>query len=203
MYYIVGLGNPGEEYDNTRHNAGRMTAQLFAKLNKFDNFEYDKVCKAQRTEGKLGKEKVTVILPDTFMNKSGESLLKLKDLKGKVKDKKKSIENLIVIHDDLDIPLGKMKVSWNKSSGGHRGVESIIKVVKTEAFVRVRIGISPTTSSGKMKKPVGEEVVGNFILAKFKPAEDAVLRQVFKRATEAIASVIGDGKDKAMSVFNS
>ncbi len=202
MYYIIGLGNPGEEYDNTRHNAGRMAAALFAKENKFADFEYDKMLLARVTQGKIGKEKVTVLLPDTFMNKSGAAVGKIKDLKFKIKDKRKTVENLIVIHDELDIPLGKIKISFNRSSGGHKGVESIIRVIKSEAFIRVRIGISPETPSGKLKKPQGDEVVGDFILAKFKTGETLELKKVFKRVGEAIATLITDGKEKAMSLYN-
>ena len=98
------------------------------------------------------------------MNKSG---LAVKPI---ITSKKKA-EALIVIHDDLDLPIGKFKISFNKSSGGHRGVESIIKAIKTEAFTRVRIGISPATPSGKLKKPKGEKDVGDFILGEFKKAK--------------------------------
>jgi PTH1 family peptidyl-tRNA hydrolase len=203
MYYVIGLGNPGSEYDNTRHNTGRMAAELFAKENSFPNIEEDRMFQSHVAVGKVGKEKVTVLLPDTFMNKSGAAVSKLKDLKPKTQNKMKVYENLIVIHDDLDLPIGRMKISFNKSSGGHKGVESIIKVVKSEAFMRVRIGISPETAGGKLKKPHGDEVVGNFILAKFKPAEIAELKKVFKKSAEAIAVAIAESREKAMSQYNS
>ena len=161
MHYIVALGNPGEEYKNTRHNVGRVILEEFFKKNYFSEWTIDKKLKAMSSEGKIGKEKVLLIEPETFMNKSGLSVQSI------ITNKKKA-EGLIVIHDDLDLPIGKFKISFNKSSGGHRGVESIIKIIKTEAFVRVRIGISPTTSSGKLKKPKGEKEVGDFILGKFK-----------------------------------
>lgn len=213
MYYIVGLGNPGSEYDGTRHNTGRIVLAAFLKSNDFPETELDKKLNALSSEGKIGKEKVSAIMPETFMNKSGEAVGKIRDWKsktvGKGKDKRVEIANLIVIHDDLDIPFGKFKISFNKSSGGHKGVESIIKAVKTEAFIRIRVGICPASAkatAGKpvtLKKPQGEKAVGDFILAKFKPAEWDVMKKVSKNAAEAIAMIVEEGKDKAMGKWNS
>lgn len=206
-YIIVGLGNPGDEYNNTRHNTGRIMLEAFAKTNDFSDFVADKKLKALVSRGFLsnvnGQMSIVLVEPETFMNKSGQSLLKIENLKfkitGKGKDKKTEVENLAVIHDDLDIPFGSFKISFNKSSGGHRGVESIIKAVKTEAFTRIRIGISPVTPSGKLKKPHGEEVINKFILAKFKPAELDELKKVSKKVSSALAILVTDGREKAMS----
>ena len=129
------------------------------------------------------------------MNKSGEVVKPL------IKSAKQA-ENLIVIHDDLDVPFGTFKISFNKSSGGHKGVESIIRAVKTQAFTRIRMGISPTTASGKLKKPKGEEDVERHILGKFKPAELAVLQKLHKKINEAVVCLITEGREKAMSKFN-
>ena len=213
MYYILGLGNPGEEYDNTRHNTGRIVLSAFLKKNKFPEPEFDKKLNSLVSTSKLKTFNLQLIMPETFMNKSGQSVGQIKDLrfkiKGKGKEKKTEIANLIVIHDDLDIPFGKFKVSFNKSSGGHKGVESIIKAVKTEAFVRIRVGICPASakaSAGKpviLKKPQGEKAVGDFILAKFKPAEIDVMKKVAKDAAEAIAMITEEGKDKAAGKWNS
>src|SRR3989344_8615832 len=149
MFYIIGLGNPGEEYDNPRHNTGRIVLSALIKKYELSESQFDKKYNALVSEGKIGKEKVAVLMPETFMNKSGETARAIKDLKSKVvgkgKEKRTEISNLVVIHDDLDIPFGKFKVSFNKSSGGHKGVESIIKTVKTEAFVRIRVGICPSS----------------------------------------------------------
>lgn len=207
MFYIFGLGNPGSEYENTRHNTGRIILSTFLKKFGFPVAEVDKKFNALISEGKAGKEKTLVVMPETFMNKSGEAIGKIKDLKfkvvGKGKDKKKEIANLIVIHDDLDIPFGKFKISFNKSSGGHKGVESIIKAVKTEAFIRIRVGICPVTPNGKLKKPSGDKIIGDFILAKFKPAEQETMKKVSKNASEAIATIIEEGVGKAMGEWNS
>ncbi len=191
-YIVVGLGNPGEEYVNTRHNVGRMVLETFAKTNELNDWVLDKKLKALVTEGKIAKKKTLLVMPETFMNKSGESVKSL------IKSKK-AAETLVVIHDDLDLPLGKMKVSFNKSSGGHRGVESVIKAVKTEAFVRIRIGISDETASGKIKKPQGEEKVIKAILGEFKKDEMTDIKKMVKKASLALEKVIADGWSVAAS----
>ncbi|MDP3661432.1 MAG: aminoacyl-tRNA hydrolase [bacterium] len=171
MYIVVGLGNPGAEYENTRHNAGRAAVSALKNVS------------------------AKLITPDSFMNKSGDAVKPL------IKNAKQA-EKLIVIHDDLDLPFGKLKISFNKSAGGHRGVESIVKAIKTEAFVRIRIGISPITTGGKFKKPKGEEAVERHILGKFKLAELSELKKMYKKINEAVACLISDGREKAMSQFN-
>ena len=173
MYIVVGLGNPGEEYARTRHNTGRMAADFLA----------------EKIRG------IKVLVSDTFMNLSGKFVAK------HVKSKK-AAEKLIVIYDDLDLPLGSMRISYNRSSGGHRGLESVIKALKTEAFIRIRIGIAPTTPSGKLKKPSGEAAVEKHILSDFKKQEEEVLKKVFKRAKEATEAIVEHGVGPAMTEFN-
>lgn len=174
MYIVVGLGNPDDEYKCTRHNTGRMAADLVA----------------EKVKG------IKVLTPDTYMNHSGRAVAKA--LAGKTSSKK-----LIVIYDDLDLPLGTMKISYNRSSGGHRGVESIIKALKTQEFIRIRIGISPTTPSGKLKKPTGEKDVEKHILSDFKPKESELLKKVFKNVVTAVETIKEDGLATAMTQFNS
>ncbi len=130
-----------------------------------------------------------------FMNESGKAV------KPFIKSKKEA-KGLIVVHDDLDLPLGSFKISFGRGAGGHKGVESIIKMLKTQDFIRVRIGICPTTPSGKLKKPKGEEAVVKFILGKFKPAELVILKKVSKRVLEAIEIILSHGLPKAMNSFN-
>jgi PTH1 family peptidyl-tRNA hydrolase len=205
-YVVVGLGNPGEEYVETRHNVGRMVLDAFVKANKSADWKEDKKLKSLVTEGKISKGKALLLKPETFMNKSGEAvapLFKTKDLKlesQKLNDEKiKALDNLIVIHDDLDLPLGKIKISFNKSSGGHKGVESIMKAVKTEAFVRLRLGISGETASGKIKKPQGEEKVIDSILGEFKKNETDELKKTIKKAVLALEMIISEGRERATS----
>ncbi|MEK9131707.1 MAG: aminoacyl-tRNA hydrolase [Patescibacteria group bacterium] len=201
-YIIVGLGNPGEEYALTRHNAGRIVLGVFAKSISADDFVLDKKINASVSKGGVAKNKVTLVEPETFMNKSGLSVKSLvKVAKSKV-FKGGVAENLVVIHDDLDIPIGKFKISFNKSSGGHKGVESIIKAIGTEAFVRVRMGISPSTASGKLKKPSGEKLIGDFIVDPFKKAELELIKKSAKKVAEGLSVLVEHGRDKAMSEFN-
>ncbi len=190
-WVIVGLGNPGSEYENTRHNAGRMALFSYAKKNDADEWREDK--KAQATVTKIGT--TVLVLPDTFMNKSGSAVVKY------VKSVK-AAEKMIVVYDDLDLPIGKIKLSYDRGSGGHRGLDSVMSAVKTRAFTRIRVGVSPETPGGKLKKPHGEDEVNKFILAKFKPTEIDELKKVFKRAHEALDAIMERGPLVAMNDFN-
>src|SRR6185436_8128053 len=125
------------------------------------DFSFEKKSNALTVEGKVAGEKIVAVMPETFMNKSGSAVARF------VKSKK-AAETLVVVHDELDLPLGRIKMSFNKSAGGHRGVDSVRKAVGTEGFVRIRVGISGSTPGGKLKKPMGEEAVNKFILGKFK-----------------------------------
>lgn len=194
-WIIAGLGNPGEEYGGTRHNTGRMALDFFAKKEKFGEWKEDKKAKARINRGMVGKNLAVLVEPDTFMNKSGASVAKF------VKSMK-AAERLIVIYDDLDLPLGRFKLSFDRGSGGHKGIESIIRAVKTKKFVRIRVGVSPSTESGKIRKPEGEKVVANFILSRFKAHEQEELNRVFRKVTEAIETIVTDGREIAMNKFN-
>ncbi len=176
MKLVVGLGNLGEEYKNTRHNTGFIIVGLVEK--------------------KLNmKDKIKFVLPDKFMNNSGKVVAPL------VKSKK-DLKDLVVIYDDIDLPIGKMKISFNRSSGGHNGLGSIIKALKSEEFVRIRIGTSPATPSGKIKKPKGKKEVLKFLLGQYKAKELETLKKIAKKVTEAIEIIFTEGKDKAMSLYN-
>ena len=195
-YIIVGLGNPGEEYIGTRHNTGRIVLDAVAKeVGIVDEFKFNKKLNAHVAETKIGKERVTLVEPDTFMNLSGKCVTQL------VKSVK-AAERLVVIYDDFALPLGRIKISFNRSSGGHNGVESIIKALKTEAFVRIRVGTAPEKANGDAKVPHGDEKVLKFILSKFKDDELKVLKKVGKRVAEAVEVLIRESREKAMSVYN-
>jgi peptidyl-tRNA hydrolase, PTH1 family len=196
MYYIVGLGNPGEEYENTRHNAGRIMLDYFRKKNGFPEWEVNKKLNALVSKGKIKKEEVCLIEPQTYMNKSGVSV-------APVVTSVKKAEKLIVIQDELDFGIGTFKISFNRSSGGHRGIESIMRAIKTEAFTRVRVGICPATPSGKLRKPSGDKDVGDFIIAPFKKPEEEAIKKVSKRVAEALEMIILEDRYKAMGEFNS
>lgn len=195
QYLIVGLGNPGEEYANTRHNAGRMVVEQFRKKNDFPEWVADKSLKALLSRGVHGKDKVVLVLPDNFMNVSGKSVAPF------VKNKKDA-ERTVVVYDDLDLPFGTMKISFNRSSGGHKGVESVIKALKTTAFARLRIGICPTTPNGKPRKPKGESSILDFIIGEFKKVELEEMKKVVKKGTEALGLILEEGREIATGKVN-
>ncbi len=198
QYIIVGLGNPGEEYTNTRHNAGRIVLEFIAKKQGIaddkNGWKKDNVLLSNVAKGKIGKDNVTLLEPLTFMNKSGSALKTL------ITSEKKA-ESLIVIHDDLDIPLGSMKIVFNRGAGGHRGVESIIKNIKTEKFIRIRIGISPTTASGKIRKPAGDKIDG-FIVGEFKKSELEQIQKIAKKINDVVEKILSADVFSAMTEFN-
>jgi PTH1 family peptidyl-tRNA hydrolase len=173
QWIVAGLGNPDPEYKGTRHNVGRDFVQAF--------------------EGTFAKN-ATLVTPDVYMNNSGGPLRKLVP-------SKKAAERLVVVHDELDLPLGKVKISFGSSAGGHNGVKSVIAALKTQDFVRVRVGISPSTASGKLKRPDGEDIV-KFVLGKFKPGEQEKLKKVKKVVHKALELIVEEGRERAMSEIN-
>ncbi len=180
QWILAGLGNPGDDYVGTRHNVGREMLQAIEKKHSEKN--------------KLFGKKVTLIYPDVYMNNSGGPIKK-------VVTSKKAAETLVILHDDLDIPLGNIKISFGSSAAGHNGVKSVQTALKTMDFVRVRIGISGSTPSGKLKRPAPEKIV-DFVLAKFKPAEKDKLKKVQKKVSEALEILLTEGLSQAMTFAN-
>lgn len=195
MYYIVGLGNPGSDYEAARHNTGRMILEHFRKETGFSLWVKSGQSNALVSEGAIDGEKTTLLMPETFMNKSGSSL------KAVISSAQKA-KRLVVVYDDLDLPLGNFKISFGRGSGGHRGVESVIRAVKTKDFVRLRVGITPRTPGGKLKKPKGEKKVQGFILGRFTKAERETLKNVFKKTDAALRTIVTRGHATAMNEFN-
>ncbi|MBU6323269.1 aminoacyl-tRNA hydrolase [Patescibacteria group bacterium] len=192
---IAGLGNPGKEYEKTRHNAGRMAVELLAEEEGFEAFALNKTAKALVAKGALRGEPAVLVLPETMMNLSGKAVAAF------VKSPK-AAKNLLVIHDDLDLPLGVIKMVVGRGSGGHKGVESIMRAVKTKDFARIRIGISGKGKKNQAKKVSGEEKVVKHVIGKWKPAEAAVLAKVLRKATEAARIYAADGADAAVMFAN-
>ncbi len=194
-FTFIGLGNPGERYEHTPHNTGRSLIFFVVAKCGSGEFLFDKKSNALTTPVTLGRKKGLAVVPETFMNKSGNAAKVL------VKSKK-AAQHLIVAYDDLDLPLGSLKISYGRSSGGHNGLESVIKALRTRDFVRIRIGVSPTTPGGKLKKPQGEKAVLEYLLKPWKHAEEDKLKKLFKRALEAAEIIVKDGRESAMSQFN-
>ena len=195
MITVVGLGNPGDEYAGTRHNAGRVILEALAQKNDFSDWYEDKKTRGLWSTGKLGKTKVQLVEPNNFMNNSGGSVKPLIKVK-------KDLESLVVIYDDLDLPIGRVKISFDRGDGGHNGLKDIISVLKSREFVRIRIGVSPETPGGKLKKPKGEQAVIDFLMKDFKDAEMTELKKIAKKIGEALECFATDGKDKMMSLYN-
>lgn len=190
-YIVVGLGNMGKEYAGTRHNAGRMVAERFAKDIGADDFSLRASSHACVASGMCGSSKVTIVLPETYMNTSGKAVSPF------VKSPKLA-KNLIVLHDDLDLPLGTVKISFGKNSGGHKGVESVMRAIKTKEFTRVRIGISGKSARGAVKKPSGDTKVVKHVVGSFSPLEKPVLTKALKKAVQGVELLITEGLEKAM-----
>jgi len=192
---IVGLGNPGKEYETTRHNAGRAAVELLERKGDFDDFVENKKVSALVAEGTLEGESVTLVLPETMMNASGKAVAAF------VKSPK-AAKRLLVIHDDLDLSLGTIKVVTGRGSGGHKGVESVMRAVKTKDFSRIRIGVAPPGKSNQAKKLKDEEKVIRHVLGKWKPAEEAAFKKSLAKAVEAAALFVREGAAAATMFAN-
>jgi len=194
MILIVGLGNPGNEYEKSRHNTGFIVLDnILGKI----EWKQSSGTKALFYKDSISGKPVLYLKPTTFMNNSGLAVSFAQNEKTKIKS-----EDIIVIYDDIDLPLGSLKISFNRSSGGHNGLESIIKKIKSREFVRIRVGVSPKTPSGKIRKPKGEEAVLKFLLGKFKEDELKEIKKISKKVVEIIEMIVLEGKDKAMTIYN-
>jgi PTH1 family peptidyl-tRNA hydrolase len=195
-YTVVGLGNPGEEYEHTRHNIGRMVVERLADEWGTSDWRDDKKLRARIAKGASPKgTNVNLILPDNYMNRSGGAVAPL------VKNAKQA-ERLVVVQDDIDLGLGTVRVVFNRGAGGHRGVASIEKAIKTRAFIRVRIGVIPTTPTGKLRKPRGEDKIYNFILKQLTKKEQTTIAKVVKHGAKVVAAIVEEGRDEAMREYN-
>lgn len=153
-YIIVGLGNPGRKYKKTYHNLGFLALDIFRKQKNFPSFTFSKLFNADISKGILNEKNILLVKPQTFMNLSGQSVSKI------INYYKIDPQKLLIIHDDIDIPQGDIKVSEGRGSAGHKGIESIIENIGTKSFTRVRIGILP--KNGKL------ENTEKFVLKKIK-----------------------------------
>ena len=192
MVLIVGLGNPEKKYQNTRHNLGFKVIEGFQRKNHFLGFKEKKKCLSEISEGILNNKKIVLAKPQTLMNNSGKAVKLL--VKEYLKKEKQKLKNLWVVHDDLDLPLGKIKISFGRSSAGHKGVQSIINELKTKKFVRFRLGISSLFSKKKKEE--------KFVLEKFKKSEEKTVQKMVEKTITAIEFCLKEGIEKAMQEFN-
>lgn len=186
MILIVGLGNPGDKFIGTRHNIGRETVKSIGRRFDFPEFKFEKKWNALVSEEKIGKTQTILLLPDTFMNKSGGAV-------GPVaRFYKIKRGNIVVLHDDADIELGRAKLSFGKHSAGHKGVESVKRALGTWDFGRLRIGIQ------KKKRVEAEKLV----LQKLKPDEQKQIKRIEKKIREGLETFAAGEQEKAVGIIN-
>ncbi len=185
MRLVFGLGNPGKKYCRTRHNVGFLVIDCLSERFKIGMGSY---CFGSLVgEGKIKGEKVILSKPLTFVNESGPSL---KEIKTHYHLK---LEDIIVISDDADLPLGRIRVAKKGGDGGHRGLRSIIQSLKTEDFPRLRIGIG---------RPLKEMGLEDYVLEEFVPSEWELMELIIQKVTLAIETFLTEGMDEAMQKYN-
>lgn len=181
MKVIIGLGNPGAQYEGTRHNIGFAMIDKIQKEFGFPEFEFNKKFNAAVSKGSIGNVEALLVKPQTFMNLSGESVRSILDFY------KLTPEDLIIIHDDLDIAAGKYKIANDSSSAGHNGVQNIIDMLSTQKFRRIRIGVGEETAEGAIKCRLGAH---DFVLGKFTPEEKEKISAIEKNILEEIQKLL-------------
>lgn len=181
---IAGLGNPGKKYEKTRHNVGFEVLDILAER---EVWKISRRAQALFCKKEIAGKNIELLKPQTFMNRSGLSVVYAM--------RKHSLESsdLIVIHDDLDLPCGVIRISKNSQSAGHKGVESIISALKTKDFTRVRLGIKPGHPVANAEK---------FVLSSFAKEECGIIEKTQKRTAEAVECIIEKGVEKAMEKYN-
>jgi len=186
---VVGLGNPGEEYENTPHNLGFMVVDRLAeshgiRVTRKENF-------SKVGWGTVGGKRIALAKPQTYMNNSGQAV------KGLLERYGLDSGRLIVVYDELDLPWGELRIKPKGSAAGHKGMKSVIGSVGTSVVTRVRLGIRPI---GKPGHPIGEGA--SFVLAPFRRAQKQEVEETVARGAAAVESIIAEGVEKSMTVFN-
>lgn len=185
MKIIAGLGNPGSEYEKTKHNVGFMFVDALAE--KLGVTDWKDKFDAKIGETRIGVEKVLLVKPQTYMNESGQAIGPLMNFY------KLDAEDLIVVHDDMDIPAGTIRIRKKGSAGGHNGIKSVLAHVGDEHFARVRIGIG---------RPLPGWTVVNHVLAPFVPEDVPKIDEAIKYLVPAVECIVTDEVDKAMNQYN-
>lgn len=185
MYLLVGLGNPGARYARNRHNIGFRCLQRLAGRHGLEFARRQK--NARVAQGTVLGQPVLLALPQTYMNESGRSVGPL------VQFYKVPLDHLLVVYDDLDLPLGVLRLRPDGGSGGHRGMQSVIQHLGTNAFPRLRLGIG---------RPPGGKDPADYVLEDFRPEEEPIVDEMLDRAVAAIECWLTEGLEKAMSLYN-
>jgi PTH1 family peptidyl-tRNA hydrolase len=182
---VVGLGNPGAEYAHTRHNAGWMVLDELEARGRFGRARREGPARVR--EGELDGCALVLARPQTYMNLSGRSGAHLVRVLGV------DAQDVVVVHDDIDVPFGRLRLRRGGSAAGHRGVQSLIDSWRTPGFVRVRVGVG--------RPPAGDDPI-DYVLAPFGAAERAALPAVLRRAADATMAIVRDGLERAMNDYN-
>ncbi|MBU1031530.1 aminoacyl-tRNA hydrolase [Patescibacteria group bacterium] len=190
MKLIVGLGNPGEKYAQVRHNLGFRVVDELAESVKGqgESWKKEDKFKSEILNFTLNASPLTLVKPQTYMNNSGMAVRQLADYF------KIATEDIIIIHDEMDLPLGKIKVRLGGAAAGHHGVESIIKTLGTDQFIRVRLGVEPL--EGFIRQPE------KFVLEQFIPKEKPKVKHMIKQAVKALEILLEKGLDSAQNQYN-
>ncbi len=184
MYIIIGLGNPGKKYENTRHNMGFIAIDRLAEKH---NIQVDKIkFKALVGDGRIAGQKVLLVKPQTYMNLSGESVREVANYY------KVNTNDIIVIYDDLDLPLGHIRIRKSGSAGTHNGMKSVVYQLRSDQFPRIRIGIGGN----------GDEDIINYVIGGFKKEEVKILEDTVDNVVSAIECAISESLDIAMNRYN-
>ena len=193
MNLIVGLGNPGRGYANNRHNVGFICLNHFARTQgiRFDK----KQGRARIGTGEVAGSKVVIAKPQTYMNSSGESVNRL------IKKFDINLDDLLVIHDDLDLPLGRIRIRYGGGSGGHKGIDSITNELGSQDFIRLRVGIGRPVKNEGTTEFSDDEII-TYVLSDFTPDEKQTIAQVIPRVSEAIYCLLTEGLTAAMNKYN-
>jgi PTH1 family peptidyl-tRNA hydrolase len=183
-YLIAGLGNPGNKYSHTRHNIGFKAIDSMAHHYSIPLFNHDDI---EYGIGTIANRKILLVKPQTFMNRSGQPIYRLAQKYRIIEEK------MIIIHDDLDLVFGRLKIKWKGGSGGHKGICSLIDVMGRKNFIRIRIGIG---------RPENDQSIMDFILGVFTSDETVALNRIITRVREAIKTILCQGLQEAMNSFN-
>jgi len=197
MKLIIGLGNPGTKYERTRHNFGFLAIDCFHKnFPGFEPWSMDKTDNALVSKGQTGDEQLILAKPQTFMNLSGTAAAKLANFY------KINAQDVWVVHDDYDLPVGIMRISRGASCAGHKGIKSVIEALGTRDFIRIRLGIHPvgkTFFSVLFKKMLSIE---KFVLKNFDRQEQKAVEEITKKTSQALELALKEGIAQAMNQFN-
>lgn len=195
MHLIVGLGNPGKEYMETRHNVGWTMLAHFIEHEGLPSFVLSAKYSASVSLGVIQEKDVLVMLPQTYMNRSGVAVKKACLLQKGV-----PVE-IVVVYDDIDLPVGSIKISHGRGAGGHNGVQSIIDTLGTKEFTRVRVGIGQKGILEVLRRPRGE-ALSKYVLGEFTKSEQEVLKEVSERVHAALILIVTEGVAAAMNALN-